>query len=95
MAGQNNYSKTVEIAVAMLSHYMNDRRFRMADGVKGQTGLKNFMQKHKNMMCYRCGKKGHYANKCPNGDSNDKSSTRSSLSSQSNNSRPNHVGWSS
>ena len=65
MAGQNNYSKTVEIAVAMLSHYMNDRRFRMADGVKGQTGLKNFMQKHKNMMCYRCGKKGHYANKFP------------------------------
>jgi hypothetical protein len=46
--------------------------------------------------CYRCGKKGHYAKKCPGVDSNDASSTRSSLSNRSNNnSRHNRVGWSS
>ena len=67
-----------------------------ADEDKGQTALKSFMQKHKNVTCYRCGKtKGHYVNKCPNGDSNDESSTRSSLSGRSNNSRPNYLGWSS
>ncbi len=95
VAGQNNYPKTVENAVTMLlSHYMNDKGVQVADEDKGQAALTTFMQKHKNVTCYRCGKKGHYANKCPNGENNDKSLTRSSLSnrSSSNNSRPNHVG---
>jgi hypothetical protein len=91
VAGQNNYPKTVESAVTMLSHYMNDKGVHMADEGKVQTALKRFMQKHKNVTCYRCGKKGHYTNKCPDGDSDDKSSTRSSLSNHSNNSRANRV----
>jgi hypothetical protein len=44
------------------------------------------MQKHKNVTCYKCGKKGHYANKCPDGDNDDEASTRSSLSNNSNHS---------
>jgi hypothetical protein len=95
VAGQNNYPKTVENAVAMLSHYMNDKGVQVADEGKGQAALTSFMQKHKNVTCYRCGKKGHYANKCPDGDNNDEASTASSLSNRSsNNSRHNRVGWS-
>jgi hypothetical protein len=74
---------------------MNDKGVHMANEDKGQTALKSFVQKHKNVMCYRCGKKGHYANKCPDEDSNDESLTRSSLSNRSNNSRPPCVRWSS
>jgi hypothetical protein len=65
VACQNNYPKTVESALPMLSHYTNDNGVHMADEDKGQTALKIFMQKHKNVTCYRCGKKGHYANKFP------------------------------
>jgi hypothetical protein len=94
VAGQNNYPKTVESSVTMLSHYMNDKGVHMIDEDKGQTDQKSFMQKHKNATCYKCGKKGHYAHKCPNGDNDDEASTRSSLSNRSNNGRPNRVGWS-
>jgi hypothetical protein len=91
VAGQSNYPKMVESSMTMPSHYMNDKGVHMADGDKGQMALKSFMQ---NLMCFRCGKKGHYANKHPGGDSDGESSTRSSLSNRSNNSRPNRVGWS-
>jgi hypothetical protein len=84
VADQNKYPKTVESAVTMLSHYMNIKGVHMTYEDKGQATLTSFIKKHKNMTCYRCGKKGHYANKCPDGDSNDKSSTRSSLSNHSN-----------
>jgi hypothetical protein len=94
VAGQNNYPKMVEIAVTMLSHYINNKGVHMIDEGKGQTDQKCFMQKHKNLMCYKCSKKGHYANKCPSGDNDDEASTRSSISNRSNNSRPNQVGWS-
>jgi hypothetical protein len=73
VAGQNNYPKTVDNAVTMLSHYMHDKGVHMTDADKGQATLTSFMQKHKNVTCYRCGKKGHYANNSPDGDSNDKS----------------------
>jgi hypothetical protein len=45
----------------------------MTDEDKGHTDQKSFMQKHhnKHMPCYKCGKKGHYANKCPDGDNDD------------------------
>jgi hypothetical protein len=74
---------------------MNNKGVHMTDEDKGQTDQKSFMQKHKNVTCYKCGKKGHYANKFPDGDSDDDElSTRSSQSNGSNNSRPNRVGWS-
>jgi hypothetical protein len=71
----------------------------MTDEDKGQTDQKSFMLKHKNLACYKCGKKGHYAKKCPSGDSNDdEPSTRSTSSLQSKRSnhstRPNRIGWS-
>jgi hypothetical protein len=94
VAGQNNYPKTVESAVTMLSHYMNDKGVHVTDeDKKGQATLTSFMQKYKNVTCYKCGKKGHYANKCPNEDNDDKASIRSSLRSRSNCSN-NRVGWS-
>ena len=93
VAGQNNYPKMVESAVTMLSHYMNDKGVHMTDEDKGQMNQKSFMQKQKNVTCYKCGKKGHYANKCPSGDSDDdESSTRSTRSSLL--SRPSSIGWS-
>jgi hypothetical protein len=50
VAGQKNYSKTVESAVTMFwSHYMNDK-VHMTDEDKGQTDQKSFMQKHKNVI---------------------------------------------
>jgi hypothetical protein len=68
---------------------MNDKGVHVTDEDKdkGQATLTSFMQKHKNVMCYKCGKKGHYANKRPDGDNNDnndEASTRSSLSNHSN-----------
>jgi hypothetical protein len=94
VAGQNHYPKTVESAVTMLSHYMNDKGVHVTDEDKGHATLTSFMQKHKNLTCYNCGKKGHYANKCPDRDNNDEASIRSSLSNRSSNSRPNRDGWS-
>jgi hypothetical protein len=73
----------VESAVLMLSHHMNDKGVHMTDEDVGQTDQKGFIQKHKNVMCYKCGKKGHYAaNKCPDGDNDDEASTRSSPQQQ-------------
>jgi hypothetical protein len=60
VAGQNNYLKTVESAVIMLSHYMNNKGLHVTDEDKGQVTLTSLMQKHKNVK-----RKGHYANKCP------------------------------
>jgi hypothetical protein len=80
----------------MLSHYMNDKEVHMTDEDKGQTDQKSFMQKHKNMTCYKCGKKGHYANKCPSGDSkDDELSTRSSTKQpqQQQQTKPHWMEW--
>jgi hypothetical protein len=71
---------------------MNYRGVHMADEDKGQMALQSFMQKHNKVTCYGCGKKGHYANKCPDGDSGDEASTRSSLSNYINNNRPDYIG---
>jgi hypothetical protein len=63
---------------------MNDKGVHMKDEDKEATDLKIFMQKHKNVMCYKCGKKGHYANKCPDGDNDDEASIKSILRNHSN-----------
>jgi hypothetical protein len=60
VAGQNKYPKTVESAVTMLSHYMNNKGVHVTDEDKEQATLTSFMQKHKNMTSCKCGKKGHY-----------------------------------
>jgi hypothetical protein len=62
---------------------MNNKGVQMTDEDKGQRTRRVYPE-HKNVTCYKCGKKGHYANKCPSGDSNDEASTRSSPS----------IGWS-
>jgi hypothetical protein len=48
-----------ESAMTMLSHYMNDKGVHVTDEDKGQVILTSFMQKHMNVTCYKCGKKGH------------------------------------
>jgi hypothetical protein len=69
---------------------------RLKTELKGQANQRSFMQKYKNMTCYKCGKKGHYANKCPSGDSDDNElSTRLNLLSNCSNSKPNSIAsWS-
>jgi hypothetical protein len=96
VAGQSNYPKTVESTVTISSHYMNNKGVHMTNEDEGQTNQKSSMQKHKKVMCYKCGKKGHYSNKCPSEDSDDDElSTRSNLlSNRSNHSRPNGIAWS-
>jgi hypothetical protein len=74
VAGQNNNLKMVHSALTMLSHYMHDKGVHATYADKGQATLTMFMHKHKNVTCYTSGKKGHYANKCPDGDNNDEAS---------------------
>jgi RNase P subunit RPR2 len=77
VAEQNNYPKTVENAVTLLSHCMNNKGVHLTDEDKRQVTRTSFMQKHKNVTCYKCGKKSrYYANKCPDGDNDDEASTR-------------------
>jgi hypothetical protein len=56
VAGQNNCPKRVESVVTMLSHYMNGKGVHVTDEDKGQATLTSFMQKHKNVTCYKFGK---------------------------------------
>ncbi len=58
---------------------MNDKGVHMTEEDKGQADQNSFMQKHENVMWYKRGKKGRYANKCPDGgNDDDELSTRSS-----------------
>jgi hypothetical protein len=43
--------------VTMLLHFINDKGVQMTDEDKGEMDQKSCMQKHKNVMCYKCGKK--------------------------------------
>jgi hypothetical protein len=69
----------------------------MTDEDKGHMDQKGFMQKlHKNGTCYKCGKKGRYANKCPSGDSDDNElSTRSTTKQpqQQQQTKPHRMEW--
>jgi hypothetical protein len=42
VAGQNNYPKTVESAVTMFSHYMNNKGVHTTEEDKGQMEQKRF-----------------------------------------------------
>jgi hypothetical protein len=47
VAGQNKYPKTVESAVTMLSHYMNNKGVHVTGEDKGQATLMSFMQRQR------------------------------------------------
>jgi hypothetical protein len=57
--------------MTMLSHNINNKGVHVIDEDKGQANLTIFIKKHKIVACYKCGKKGHYANKCPDGNNDD------------------------
>jgi hypothetical protein len=48
VAGQNKYSKTIESAVTMLSHYMNDKGVHAAEEDKGQASTRSSLSNHSN-----------------------------------------------
>ena len=84
LAGHKNYPITVEAAMTMLSHYMSDRQVHRSEhGQEQSQNETSFAQKHKDIKCFKCGKKGHYANKCMEEDTDSKSiSTMSSRKSR-------------
>jgi hypothetical protein len=67
-----NYPKDVPTMLAMLSNRRggqkeNKRLDAMNDGVPITTSFaQGIPNKKKNITCLKCGKKGHYANECPN-----------------------------
>jgi len=61
LTGQKNYPNMVEAALTMLSHYMEEKHAHRSGQASAKT---SFVQLHKEVQCYKCGKKGHYANKC-------------------------------
>jgi hypothetical protein len=68
VAGQNNYLKTVESAVIMLSHYMkHDKGVHVTDKDKGQAALTSLMQKHKNKRATNVAKRATMQTSVPMG----------------------------
>ena len=64
VAGNDMYPTTVEGALTMLSYYKDSgRKVNRSDG-DGDPSEVSFLQKRKGVVCYRCGKQGHYANEC-------------------------------
>ena len=74
LMGQKKYLKTVKSAMMMLSYYMgtggNSKGWKLEE-----LHEMSFAQHKKNVTCWKCHKKGHYANECKQDDSDDGSDT--------------------
>ena len=86
VAGNDMYPKTVEEALTMVSYYKDSGRKGGRKDGDGNPLEVSFLQKRKGVVCYRCGKKGHYANECEGNEDgmseySDVSSIRSRTSS--------------
>ena len=83
LAGTNNYPTTVEGTVTMLSHYMSEPPsvYRSGRNEEGRDRATSFAQRMQNVKCYKCQKKGHYANKCPELDSDNEPEEVSTIGS--------------
>ena len=86
VAGNDMYPKTVEEALTMVSYYKDSGRKGGRKDGDGNPSEVSFLQKRKGVVCYRCGKKGHYANECEENEDvvseySDVSSVRSRTSS--------------
>lgn len=80
IAGNDNYPRTVEGAMTMMSHYKDGGQ----DGSRKSRTNHSYAQARENVTCFKCGKKGHYANECNNvnGDDSSVESVRSRESSR-------------
>ena len=82
LQGNDNYPKTVEAAMNMMSHRMdyenkNRDRNEKKDNDDDSYSITSFSSyqsnksnKRKNWKCKHCGGKGHFNNECPNGETN-------------------------
>ena len=82
LQGNENYPKTVEAAMNVMSHRMDyenknrDRNKKQGnyDNSPSITSFSSYQSnksnKHKNRKCKHCGGKGHFNNECPNRETN-------------------------
>ena len=92
LTGQQNYPTMAEAAVMMLSNYASEKQIK-DESLTGVTET-GFVQKNrkKNMKCFKCQKKGHFVNECP--EDCDESDEESSARLNRNRRETNHVNWS-
>ena len=75
LTGQNNYPTMVIGAMRMLSHYMDgDKQSQWNKEQELTKSSLSFAQRCSEAVCFRCRKRGHYANECTEEVSDDESS---------------------
>ena len=92
LSGSNNYPKSVVGAVTMLSHYAGDWKPGVTNKEQGEQ-VYSFAQKKKDVKCFKCGKKGHYANECDESETDEKEKNDNDAVSRRRSSH-NMVSWS-